>query len=191
MKIILVRHGESEANARKISQSENQDWSDTPLTKTGVQQVKLLGRKLKGQKINYIYSSNLKRARQIAEIISKIINVSIRDELGELQEYKGKILKSRIKVLLNFRLKKLKKLLDKVSKDRHDNKTILIVAHGITNRIVLGYFLDIPLKKQLLFFQQHNSCLNLIRWDEEYENWQLVAMNDISHLPIKLSLENR
>ena len=69
MKIILVRHGESEHNA-KITLSR-----DSKLTKKGEIQAKHLGEKIKNKKIKIdaIYTSNLIRSKKTAEIISKII----------------------------------------------------------------------------------------------------------------------
>ncbi|MDP3986670.1 MAG: histidine phosphatase family protein [Nanoarchaeota archaeon] len=186
MKIILVRHGESRANAKGISQSSNIDWHDTQLSRRGKDQAKHLGRKLKDRKIDLIYVSDLKRARQTAEILSGIIGVPVKEEFEGFREYPGKMLRSRLSVLFNRRLKKLRRFLKELSEERDKNKTVLIVAHGITNRIILGHLLELPMKKQLLYFQQDNSCINIIEWSSEYGNWRLDLMNDVSHLPDKL-----
>ena len=180
MKIIVVRHGESRHN---VGLDED---NDSALTKNGRKQVEYLGKKLKKQKISKIYTSNLLRAKQTAEIISKIIKIPVEDNLEELNEYKGKQLRSRLKMLFNIRVKRLKKFLKNISKDREKDKTLLIIAHGITNRIIIGYLLQIPLKKQLLFFRQHNTGVNILTWDNDFKNWKLEHMNDISHLPKNL-----
>ena len=180
MKVILIRHGESEHN---VGLTENKN---SFLTKKGKRQVEFLGRKLKKQKISNIYSSNLTRAKQTAEIISDILKVPIKKNIEELNEYSTSYLKYRLKNLFNLRLKKLKKFLKDISEDKEKNKTILIIAHGITNRIILGFFLQIPLEKQLLFFKQHNTGISILDWNSEYKNWRLEVMNDISHLPNSL-----
>jgi broad specificity phosphatase PhoE len=183
MRIIFVRHGESEHNAGKSK------GDDTPLTKKGRMQAELLGRTLKKQKISVIYTSNLLRAKQTGEIISKIIKVPVKASFEELNEYTTNHVKSRLKSLLSLRVRRLRKLISKLAKDRNKNKTILIVAHGITNRIMMGYLLQFPLKKQLLRFKQHNTCINSISWSKEFKNWAIEYLNNTSHLPKRLKEE--
>ncbi|MBU3906736.1 MAG: histidine phosphatase family protein [Nanoarchaeota archaeon] len=187
MNIILIRHGESEHNSGITI------LKDTPLTKKGVVQAKFLGKKLKRQKIkiNKIYTSNLIRSKQTGEIISKIIHIPIKSSLEELDEYASKNLKSRIRILFNLRLRKLKKFLKELSIDKERNKNILIIAHGVTNRIIMGYLLQIPLKKQLLRFRQHNTGLSVLYWNKNFKNWCLESMNDMPHLPKKLRSINK
>ncbi len=179
MKLLLVRHGESEHNAR-INDNE-----DSLLTKRGERQAEYLGKSLKKQKIdiNYIYSSNLKRSKQTAEIISKIINVPIKKSFDELNEYPSNYLRKRFKGSFNLRLKKLKKILKDISKEKDKDKRILIVAHGITNRIIIGYFVQLPLRKQLLRFIQQNTGLSVLSWSAKYKSWALKFLNDVNHLP--------
>jgi len=185
MRIIFVRHGQSMKNA-KLTDDKN-----SKLTKKGKSQAEHLGEWLKKQKISAIYSSNLIRAKETAEIISKITKIKIKDTFDELNEYSSKNLRSGIKRLFNGRLNKLKKLLNKISKEKEKNKTILIVAHGITNKIIIGYLVQIPLKKQILRFKQHNTGMNSVSWNKDFQNWNLDYMNDISHLPNKLREELR
>src|SRR4030067_2474104 len=108
MRIIFVRHGESENNAKLTSEE------DSSITRRGKLQAEHLGKDLKKQDISTIYTSNLLRARETGEILSKIIKVPIKGNFEELGEYSGKYLRSRLKLLFNKRLKRLKKLLDKI-----------------------------------------------------------------------------
>ena len=181
MKIILVRHGESESNAG-INEKK-----DCQLTKNGERQAELLGKKLKKEKvkIDTIYTSSMIRSKKTGEIISKIINIPIKENFEGLSEYPSQHLKSKLKILFNLRLRRLKKFLKEITKNREKDKTIMIVAHGITNRIIIGYFLQIPLKRQLLRLQQKNTALNILDWNQDFKNWQLNQMNDISHLKDK------
>jgi broad specificity phosphatase PhoE len=184
MKIIFVRHGESKYNARLTD-----DDKDPSLTRKGEAQVKQVGNSLKKQEISAIYTSNLLRAKQTGEIISKIIHVPVKGTFEELDEYSHKILRSRIRLLVNKRFKRLKKLLNKISKDKLKDKTIIIVAHGITNKIIFGYLMHLPLRKPLLRFRQHNTGVHTLHWSKTYKNWSVDSMNDISHLPKKLITE--
>jgi broad specificity phosphatase PhoE len=181
MKIILVRHGESEGNAKL---TENKDSS---LTKKGRMQAESLGRKLKKEKIKIdeIYTSNLIRSRQTGEIISKHIKVPIKGSFEGLNEYRSHNLRYRL-TIFNFRLKRLKKSLAKITKNKEEDKVILIVAHGITNRIIIGLLLKIPLRRQLLRLWQYNTAISVLAWNNGHKNWGLESLNDISHLQEKL-----
>ena len=182
MKIILVRHGESEFNAKKIISE------DSPLTKKGKLQAEALGKKLKKDKIkiNKIYTSNLSRSKETGKIISKIIKVPIKTGFKGLNEYGSENLRSRLRILFNLRIRKLKKFLKEIAKDKEKNKTILVVAHGVTNRIIIGHLLKIPIKKQLFRLMQENTGLSILSWNEYFKNWRLNSLNDLSHLSEKL-----
>src|SRR3989344_652854 len=178
MKIILVRHGESEHNAGIV------EGHNSSLSKKGKLQSKKLGERLKKQKIKIdkIYTSELIRSKQTAEIISKIIHVPIKKSFESLNEYDPKNLKNKLRLLLNRRLKRLKKFLKEISREKEKEKTIMVVAHGITNRIIIGYLLDLPLKKQLLRFRHANTSIGILSWSKEFKNWHITSLNDISHL---------
>src|SRR3990167_5845669 len=72
MKLYLIRHGESEANKKRVH--------NTPavkLTKEGLDQARAIAKRLKNFDIDFIYSSPLIRARQTAEAISKSLNLPV------------------------------------------------------------------------------------------------------------------
>ena len=68
-KLYFVRHGESEANAKRLFAGR---W-DVPLTELGLAQAHHAGRETKSLGIDLIVSSPLKRARQTAETIASEI----------------------------------------------------------------------------------------------------------------------
>ncbi len=74
--IILIQHCQSEHHINEMSGG----WTDTPLTKLGKKQANLIGlrlkRELKGKEF-VLYSSDLKRAWQTAEIIGDHLNLNI------------------------------------------------------------------------------------------------------------------
>jgi len=59
MRLILVRHGETEENVAKITQGH----MPSKLTKQGIEQAKKLALRLKDEKIDKIFVSDLKRCR--------------------------------------------------------------------------------------------------------------------------------
>lgn len=73
VKLILVRHGETPSNR----ENRVQGITDIPLSEHGHLQVQMLAESLKGEKINALYSSPLKRAYQTAEAIARYHNVTI------------------------------------------------------------------------------------------------------------------
>lgn len=70
--IYFIRHGESEANVKKVFAGQK---DDSLLTDEGRQQAKITAEEIikEGLKIDQIYSSPLKRAYETAEIIAKEI----------------------------------------------------------------------------------------------------------------------
>ncbi len=89
---------------------------------------------------------------------------------------------------MNDRIGRLKKILTEITKNREKNKTILIVAHGVTNRMIVGHLLEIPFGRHLLRFVQHNTGLDVLEWSKKHNDWRLESMNDLSHLPERLKM---
>ena len=67
MRLIIVRHGETEKNVKKIIQGQTHGT----LTKKGIQQHKKLAKRFKDEKIDVIYSSDLGRTKHLAKEILK------------------------------------------------------------------------------------------------------------------------
>jgi probable phosphoglycerate mutase len=67
MRLILVRHGESEWNRSGRYQGQ----ADAPLSDLGLRQADALANRLRHEQIDAIYTSPLQRARKTAEAISR------------------------------------------------------------------------------------------------------------------------
>lgn len=75
-KLILVRHGHTSLN--KPGEHERlRGWLDVPLDETGVQEAVEAAEKLHGYPIEAIYCSDLKRARQTAQILKRKVRAGI------------------------------------------------------------------------------------------------------------------
>jgi broad specificity phosphatase PhoE len=80
--ILLVRHGETDWNRDRRIQGQ----SDPPLNDLGRDQARALARKLAGDEIEAVYASDLRRARETAEILAAELGlpVAVDPELREL-----------------------------------------------------------------------------------------------------------
>ena len=72
-RLYLVRHGQSAGNA----EGRFGGHSPTPLSDLGKQQAEITGRALAKEKIDFIFSSDLARAVQTAEPLSKHLGIPI------------------------------------------------------------------------------------------------------------------
>lgn len=178
MRIFFVRHGLTKQKAKK-------NW----LVKKGRIQAGFLAKRLKRIKFDKIYSSDLIRAKQTANIISKKLQIPV-IFTSDLREFDEKILFQKQK---NWKkkdighLKRLRNFLNSISKEKEEDKNILLVAHGVVNEFIISYFMNISYTITR-FFSQRNTCINIINWGEvrgAYA-WKLKVMGDVSHLPSKL-----
>ncbi len=176
MQVIFVRHSEKEETGE-----------DPYLTKKGIKQAKHLAKRLKREKLTEFYCSDMNRAKQTSEIVSKKIRIKPKI-VKSLNEFRSEILrkgknkwnkeeKSHYNELISF--------LKDITKKRDKKGIILIIAHGITNRIILSYFLGLNLKS-IIQFRQSEAGVNSIYWNEKFKNWRLEMWNDNNHVPHKL-----
>jgi broad specificity phosphatase PhoE len=87
--LILVRHGETDWNR----DGRFQGHADTPLNDAGREQAHALADELAGERIDFVYTSDLVRARETAEIIATRLGADVvaRSELREIDvgEWEG------------------------------------------------------------------------------------------------------
>lgn len=176
MKIYLIRH------AQKESEGENPN-----LTKKGIKQAAYLAKRISKIKFDKFYCSDMNRTRQTSEIISKKIKMKPVIEKS-LNEYETSDLKkdiSKWSVNDRKRIKEMYKFIDKITKNPKKEERILIVAHGITNRILMGYLMKFKLS-ELLPFMQDETCVNKFEYSPKKNNWRLIKWNDNTHIPRNL-----
>lgn len=153
-RLIFVRHGESEANARDLISNSTDLY---PLTKKGVDQVEFISKQISALRITAIYSSPLLRTRQTADILAEKfgIGVEIDDDLretdfGTMRETKlaGRVvdLPEEIRVKhgvesWNSHRQRLERSLSRMS-DRS-----IVVTHGLVIRTVIGKVLGLDMEE--------------------------------------------
>jgi broad specificity phosphatase PhoE len=72
--LLLVRHGETDWNRELRIQGS----SDTELNETGRAQARALAQELESQRVDAVYSSDLRRARETAELVAAGHEVVVR-----------------------------------------------------------------------------------------------------------------
>src|ERR1043166_5240078 len=151
MKLILVRHGQTDYNKNKIPQGQE---IDAFMNETGVAQIEEVARKLPD--VDFIISSSLKRAAQTAEVINRKLkkDIQFNDDVKELRygSLAGNTWSQVAQITgdpdikekddnITFDYSKyggdtaadLKKRVLRFVEDmkiRHSNKTILVTTHG-------------------------------------------------------------
>ena len=86
LRVYLARHGQTDGNLKGIAQG----WTDTPLNETGLKHAAMLAERLRGVKLDGIYSSTLSRSRTTAETVAAGRKVKVRSFPGLREVWLGK-----------------------------------------------------------------------------------------------------
>lgn len=205
--IYIVRHGQTEWNLL----GKTQGHGNSDLTPKGIEQAELLADSMTKYQIDYIYSSDLGRAYQTAEIIGNKLNIEVEktEALREMNfgTWEGRIIKDIIeedpelykmwrnephlaKIPQGETLSQIKERTDAFIKEineKYDGKHIVLVTHSLCARIMLLSFLDSDVKN-IYRINQANTALNII----ELRDYGPVVMkmNDTTHIINDTKLEN-
>ena len=153
--IYSARHGETEFNVKYCLCGR----LDIPLTEKGIQQAHVLARSLVGKGIEKIYCSDLSRAVVTAEIVGEKLGlVPIPDARLRETDFGGMEKRQRddpeyIRRSRAFAERfpggesilqsahRVYGFLDEIT-EKNRGKTILLVSHGWTNKMIASYFRD-------------------------------------------------
>lgn len=200
-RLYLVRHGQSDYN---VSRRFAGAGSDVALTAVGVRQAGQLRDRLAPEKIDAVYSSNLKRALSTAAVLSENRGVEIVScpELGEIdygavegktfdevsREYPelakqiyGADPKIRFPGGESFEefTARICRFLDRTTK-YDDAQTVLVVSHGGSIRTLVCRLLDIDINAHWAQIRIDNTSLTVL---ETGKNGAIISLlNDTSHL---------
>lgn len=210
LRFLVIRHGET------ISNAENRfsGHQDVDLTEKGIWQAEQLSDRLKDEPIDFIYSSDLKRAIHSAQIILQNHDISLSKEplFRELffgdwegQRYKELVFDEEERLMewwnypdlplpggestVDLRervMNGLNKLIER-HHEKEEKKTIAIVCHGGVARIIIGIALDIPMKK-VWHIKQYSTALNIIKYYHK-SGYFIESINDVYHLKINKKKE--
>lgn len=204
VKIIFVRHGETEWNVLGRYQGQ----ADISLSSKGFQQARLLADNFPFSKIDTIYSSDLVRAFQTAEILKEkfrcplITDKNLREidfgvfegltyaEISLRWQKETENFFNRPDILhipegesfLDVKKRGMETFAQIVKNEENlcqDKRTIVIVSHGGILRTILATILHIPLR-YLWSIRQDNTAISIV---SSYENYySLELLNSTVHL---------
>ena len=143
MRIILIRHGRTIAREQNVYEGEKGG-----LSKEGKKQIKKLAIRLKNEKIDYIYSSPLKRAVDTANAIIKFHPSLHLDFLEDLRERDTKKYEGKPFSVIDWTnppkdieteaslTKRAKKLVDEIYRG-HKKGTVVLIGHNSINKSII------------------------------------------------------
>ena len=197
--VILVRHGETEWNRREIFRGR----ADVELNQRGREQAKALGAALEGRSIDAVYSSPLSRAVETAEAIAEPHGISVEIEDGfvdfdygawqglpheEVRQRYPRMYQDWVErphtvrmgggeSLRMVRRRAMETLMRIV--DRHQDDTVVIVAHRVVNKVVLCAVLELA-NSHFWRIRQDTCALNVFEWSDG--RFLVRLLNDTCHL---------
>lgn len=199
MKLIAVRHGETEWNV----EGREMGQLDSRLTQRGAEQAKALAGRLGRERISALYSSDLGRAIQTAEMISLATGVAVAIDAGLRERHMGVFQGlTKAEMAKRFpteysdyrrighayqipqgesgaqRLARSIRVLTEIA-ERHRNETVVAVTHG---GFLMGFFehvLGVPPGNGWRF-KRRNAAYNSFEYFNE--EWRLETWNEIGHL---------
>ena len=149
MRLIVIRHGESEADVLKVCEGR----ADYNLTNKGHQQAENMSRVISEEyKIDKIYTSSLKRAIQTAEHLAEKCNLPLIKEDSKYPSVQVPIYSSNYdqESKLNFRMR-AEYILSKIISENSQDATIAIVSHGGMIMRLYQAFLKLPIDSNIKF----------------------------------------
>jgi 2,3-bisphosphoglycerate-dependent phosphoglycerate mutase len=170
--LLLVRHGETDWNA----DGRLQGHTDRPLSDYGRQQAQQLAEELEGEEIAAIYSSDLARARETAEIVGErlALPVGLDPDLREKDwgtwEGLTSVERDRVEFVgesTEAHQERMLRALERIAERHPGNGRVLVVTHGGSMRRVQTAAMGMALP----------VVENCGRWLCTYENGLLLAVD--------------
>jgi len=183
MKLIIVRHGRTLSNEQGIIQGH----SNSQLSELGKEQARKLAERLKSEKIDLIFSSDLDRARHTAEEVARIIKANViptrllrERNFGSIEGRKREEFEGQD--FYNFPtcekddsiMKRAREFLDSIKK--YKDKTILIVGHGGINIALIANLLEKDFKEVVEMGHHYNTGVTI------FESGKMTLFNCNKHL---------
>lgn len=201
MKIYLIRHGRQNSKLYNV---------DVPLANEGREQARLLGQRLVKYDIDAVYSSDLIRAIETADIVNeyikkpRVIDGRLREaNYGGFTGLSDEQLKDSYKDFLKRRAtmtvdepypdggencqmvyERAFKVLSEIIEI--DYKNVCIVTHGGTIRALLTGIIGADFSRWLVYGRQIENCsITELHYDEKMKTFHIERFNDYAHFEDK------
>lgn len=194
---VIVRHGESESNARRVFAGQ----TDSPLTPAGRRQAEAVADALAPEPIARVISSDLSRARETAALIARRHRLRVETtaalrewDVGELVGLDRDGAASRFGDVARFFrpgsrtpggesfeevVARVTAFLERLTPEALGT-TVCLVAHGMTNRIIAAYYLG-----TLPRVAQGNSAnTNVTVIETDGRRHRVLKLFDDAHVPL-------
>jgi len=196
---IIVRHGQTQWNVKGIRQGQ----LDSELTEKGIEQARALGQRLGRETFTALYSSDLGRAVQTAEIIAATTGHSVITDRRLREAHRGifhglsgdeieKRFPEEHRLYRSLgphyvipggestvqQMERNVTCLNELG-NRHAGETILVVTHGAVVAGLFRHTLSIPVDAPRRF-EFVNAGLNVFAYEDGH--WLLQTWGDVGHL---------
>ncbi|MBU5333522.1 MAG: histidine phosphatase family protein [Anaerocolumna aminovalerica] len=197
MRVLIIRHGESEADLLDVHEGR----ADFELTKLGREQAERMAIWVKDNyKIDRIYASTLKRAKQTAIALSQEVGIPI-EETEYLMEFNNGLIAGlarkeaaqkypedlslpihesvyEMESLLEFRFRG-DYILSKILSENNSDATVAIVSHGGMINQLYRSFLRLPVDSNIIF---PTSDTGIHSWSFDNNRRVILFANSTKHL---------
>lgn len=199
----LIRHGETQWNAERRVQGH----TDVPLHDVGREQAVMTGQRLADNRFGAVYSSDLIRARETAEIIVAASNTGpyeiVLDErlrevsFGTLEGKTWTEMDEGVRAVQNERNldfappggESYRQMLDRLGafadmlQERHSNYDVLVVGHGAAFRALAVRMLGLPDETFWSLSGLRSASISRVRRRDDGRT-ALFAWSDAGHLDV-------
>ncbi len=201
--LYLIRHGQTEGNTRYIYQGQ----LNTDLTELGRTQAKLMGKRLSEIEPDAVYSSDLGRALETAEIACRVVDVEIQVRKGlrernfgvfqgkprtQVKEtypeayalYRGKDPDFRIPDGESWSefVRRIETSLTEIARE-HTGSTVAVFTHGGVIGSFFTHQLGLSVQPALEKFAIPNG--GFTKYEYHTEAFKLLSFSDTHHLDYK------
>jgi|SRR3989344_376799 len=202
MRILLVRHAQTNENEKNIIQD-----GKATISEEGNRQLGILVTRLEKEKIDLIISSDFDRCKITAEKIAETLNRPIEFDVLLREKHDGDwIGKSTKEVnwdslegtiesrrapngenLLEVRERTRKFFKKLIENYKSTNKTILVVSHATISRIAVGDLIGLSITDSIFNITIDNCSLTEIDVKDMYKKgYRLIYLNEKSFLSMSL-----
>jgi broad specificity phosphatase PhoE len=204
---MLIRHGQTDWNLIRRMQGH----IDIPMNRIGRSQAKLLAQKLADCPLEAIYTSDLARAQETAEIIARPLGLTPIPQLALRERLLGRfqgltIEEARVQYPDDWQQVREKgaappggesrqevatRVRDAFNEivERHTDQQVAIVSHGGVLQLLIAWVVGLPLGQPARISLSGNTGISIIEKAEDGKH-RLASLNDTGHLQ-SISTSNR